>query len=68
MENPSSGITTLLSAVSMGSSQTSGGYYVGDAEHVCIQGNFTTSDAVGSFTVEGSLDVRYRHSHCEDCF
>jgi hypothetical protein len=56
MQNPSSDVVTLISAGALSGSITSGGYYVGDASSVCIQGAFTTNDAVGTISLEGSLD------------
>lgn len=47
---------TIVDAQSMGASITSGGFNVGGFPYVAIQGAFTTSDAVGTFSVEGSLD------------
>jgi hypothetical protein len=56
MQRPSNELHTLLENASMSGSITSPGYYVGDASSVCLQGKIVTSNAVGTVSIEGSLD------------
>lgn len=56
MEKSVKEVVALVSAGDMSASITSGGFNCGGFPYVSIQGAFTTSDAAGTFSVEGSLD------------
>lgn len=56
MEKSVKEVVSLVSSGDMSASITSGGFNVAGFPYVAIQGAFTTSDAVGTFSVEASLD------------